>query len=79
MFSNIQSNAFWTSTEFAGNFGYAWYFGFSNGIQLEYGKGGGMFAWAVRDCDVSTVPVPSATWLFASGLGLLSIRARQKL
>jgi hypothetical protein len=38
LFSNIQSKTFWTSTEFAGNFGYAWYFGFSNGIQLESEK-----------------------------------------
>jgi hypothetical protein len=37
-----------------------------------------LFAWAVRDGDVATIPVPSALWLFASGLfGLFSWKRKQ--
>jgi len=39
----------------------------------------GFYAWAVRDGDVSAVPVPTAVWLFGSGLvGLIGIARRKK-
>jgi hypothetical protein len=38
-----------------------------------------LFIRAVRDGDVSSVPVPAAVWLFGSGLlGLIGIARRKK-
>ena len=73
LFQNIQSiYPYWSGTQ-----GYqqpwetepsiAWFFGFGAGTQGLAGKGWNYFAWAVRDGDVSAVPVPAAAWLFGSG------------
>jgi hypothetical protein len=61
---------------------YAWNFGIDKGESQLRRKGAGfdrLAAWAVRDGDVSAVPVPAAVWLFGSGLlGLIGIAKRKK-
>jgi hypothetical protein len=38
-----------------------------------------MFAWAVHSGDVSAVPIPTAIWLFGSGLlGLIGVARTKK-
>lgn len=77
----IGEHTYWTDTKFEyGNDPHADHFdtgygflGFSNAETSE------RFAWAVRDGDVSAVPVPAAVWLFGSGLvGLIGVARRKK-
>lgn len=46
------------------------------GLQGTNFQGYSRYAWAVRDGDVSEVPVPAAAWLFASGLLLLASKRK---
>ena len=80
-FSNVQSNGYWSATEFAPSSITAWYFDMRNGFQDYDLKPNGLSAWAVQSGDVSAarVPVPAAAWLFGSGLiGLIGIAKRKK-
>ena len=81
---DLFTNAFgqyWSATESAINTAGAWDFFFAVGSQGTGYKTESKYAWAVRDGDVyaaSTVPVPAAAWLFASGLlGLIGFAKRQ--
>lgn len=82
-FQNIQNNLYWTSTDSPNpdrKIYFAFYDGAYNGMTGDMGLGEHRFAWAVHDGDVgvSTVPLPLAAWLFASGvLGLLPFSRRQ--
>ncbi len=75
LFSNIQSAAgqggiYWTSTDFSP--ARAWAFDLNKGSQSGRVKSLHHYAWAVRQGDVNTVPVPTAVLFFASGIvGLL--------
>jgi hypothetical protein len=78
-FSNIQSDFYWSGTEYDTD--NAWDFGFNQyGYQslsdkVEYDN----YAWAVRSGDVAAVPVPTTLWLFVSGLlGLVGSARRKK-
>ena len=74
-FLNVQSYVYWLGE------GVFSAFGTNNGVQygLPVGDYDSYFAWAVRDGDVSTVPVPAAAWLFGSALaGLLVARRKNK-
>ncbi len=78
-FSNIQSDYYWTDTEFVFSTDIAWAVNFSVGDRSLGNKNIGLFAWAVHPGDVgaSAVPVPAAVWLFGSGLiGLVSVARR---
>ena len=72
-FKNIILSNYWYSTEFKDDTTDAWFFSFTTGNQLTFGKEGGLFAWAVHDGNPggAVVPVPAAVWLFGSALGLL--------
>jgi hypothetical protein len=56
LFSNVQSSYYWSSTEYAPNTNFAWYFDTSLGNQNSYNKIYGLYAWAVHDGDVGAVP-----------------------
>ena len=55
LFSNVQSDDYWSSTEYAPNSAFAWDFGFGDGLQNLRGKGYNGYAWAVRAGDVRPV------------------------
>lgn len=75
LFTNIQSDFYWSSVDISTN--YAWGFYFNGGYQNSNYKPGSYYAWAVHDGDIETVPIPSAVWLFGSGLiGLIGIARR---
>ena len=80
LFSDVQSDIYWSGTEFAPNTEQAWDFAFITGVQVPHNKGDVFsFAWAVQSGDVSAVPVPAAAWLFGSGLlGLIGVARRKK-
>ena len=79
LFGNIQSNVYWSATEYAPNTNLAWTFDMSNGLQYDVYKTFNLYAWAVQSGDVSAVPVPAAVWLFGSGLvGLIGLARRKR-
>lgn len=73
-FTNLQSNDYWSGTEYAPDHYSAWFFNFFSGYQDSQDKSFWLgYALAVRDGDI--VPVPAAAWLFGSALlGLLGVR-----
>jgi hypothetical protein len=80
-FENLQSDYYWSATEYAPYARYAWDFGFGNGRQVGYNKTGGLYGWAVHAGDVgaSVVPIPGAAWLFGSALlGLVGVGAKRR-
>ena len=80
-FSNIQSNNYWSATEYAPlTSSAAWFFGMHNGNQhYSIKTANSFYGWAVQSGDVSAVPVPAAVWLFGSGLlGLFGVARRKK-
>jgi hypothetical protein len=77
LFQNFQSVTitYWSSTEYVPDTG-AWGFLFY-GLQDAATKSTSLYALAVRPGDVTAVPLPSALWLFSSGLlALLSLARR---
>jgi len=45
---NVQSNNYWSGTEYAPNTNNAWNFNFNNGNQNANNKNNNNYAWAVR-------------------------------
>jgi len=69
LFSNIQdmtSRNYWSSEKMP--WGEPFGFQFFNGSTNYGGDTNGWYAWAVHDGDIGAVPIPSAVWLFGSGL-----------
>ena len=83
LFSNLQSDVYWSGTEYAPNPRNAWYFSTGWGDQDELFKRRAFFAVAVRPGDVlaaQAVPVPEpgtlALLLAAVGVGAVVRRRR---
>jgi len=80
-FSNLFPTDFWSATKFEplpGINDLAWSFNMGIGNQAWTVERNTMFVWAMQTGDVSSVPVPAALWLFASGLiGLISVAKRK--
>ena len=78
-FSNVQSNYYWSATEYAPYTSRVWGFHMGLGFQYHGDKTSNAYAWAVQSGDVSAVPVPAAVWLFGSGLvGLIGVARCKK-
>ncbi|MDP3334068.1 MAG: hypothetical protein Q8Q40_05385 [Methylococcaceae bacterium] len=73
--NNLQGTGYWSGAELSPGSGTAWYFNTSFGSQGHvFPKGFQFYAWAVRPGDVAAIPVPSAVWLFGTGIiGLLGL------
>lgn len=74
-FTNVVPGYYWDIEPSPGKSGsgglFAWYyFDFATGYQGDAGWEyvGPYYSWAVRDGDVSAVPVPAAAWLLGSAL-----------
>lgn len=78
LFSNIQSDFYWSVTDGDPSPASAWLFSFDDGSQATSFKSFRYSTWAVRPGDVSTVPVPATAWLFGSGLICLFRLAHRK-
>jgi hypothetical protein len=79
-FAIPQDYASWSGTELASiPAGCAIYFYFRNGVQWFGPNDGGntVQAWAVRDGDVASVPIPGVVWLLGSGLACVGVCRRK--
>ena len=70
-FTNIVLGAYWSGTESDSLNAYSLTFG--SGNQAIFGKGVQLGVWAVRDGNISAVPIPAAVWLFISGFTAIFI------
>lgn len=78
-FTNLESYAYAVGDKYDPNLSYQWIFSTKYGSQGFSNKSSFLYAWAVRDGDVATIPVPSAVWLFGIGLiGLVSLVRKQE-
>ena len=81
-FSNVMDYYYWSGTPYYANENYAWDFHFAGpdiaGNQNYNSKANYFYVWAVRDGDVSQVPLPRAIWLFAGALlGVAGVARRR--
>lgn len=78
-FTNFQSSAYWSGTEYAPNTYYAWFFYTASGNQSYNPKPNGLYyALAVRPGDVAAVPETETYALMLAGLGLIGWRVRRR-
>jgi len=78
-FVNMQSEVYWSGTEFAPDPSDAWYFETGYGLQSLVVKYDTLSAVAVRPGDVAAVPEPETVALMLVGLtGLLVVRRRPR-
>jgi hypothetical protein len=72
---NLQSNLYWSGTEYAPSTIGAWRIDTSDGLQYGLRKHVEIYAWAVRSGDVAALPESSTLILFGFGLaGLGAVR-----
>ena len=74
---NIQEGFYWLDEELSCFTSSAWLFNVGDGLQYHFIKNYSYHSWAVRDGDVSAVPVPAAVWMFGSALiGLAGVKRK---
>ncbi len=80
LFVNVQDYVYWSSSEYAPIPHNAWYLNTVNGYQGLYNKDLPLYAWAVHVGDVASVSLPSAVWLFLTGLlGCMGLKRRSHI
>lgn len=78
-FQNLQSNYYWSGTEYAPNIYSAWYFNTTEGFQDGYAKGYAFYAVAVRPGDVTAaIPEPETYALMLVGLATMLVVQRRR-
>lgn len=80
-FVSLEKSYYYTGNEFTPNPVWAWGFGMNAGLQVGALKGYEALGIAVLPGDIAAVPLPSALWIFLSGvsaLGLVRHRSRNK-
>ena len=70
-FDHLKAFMYWSGTEYVSDEDKAWRFSMEHGRQGSAPKNNNGHGLAVRNADVSAVPVPGAVWLLASGLAAL--------
>jgi hypothetical protein len=76
-FRNLQPFYYWTGTPAVFKANNAWMFNTLDGYQSVGSLNQKWYAVAVRDGDVSPVPLPAAAWLLLSGLGAIGWMSRR--
>ena len=71
LFTNLQSDVYWSGTVYAPDLDLAWIFLTWNGDQYYDVQSLEFYAWAVRDGDVAAIPEPETYAMLLAGLGLL--------
>lgn len=81
IYSQIETGYYWSGTAVEGDPSSAFVFQFVNGDTTRHQSTGPRknFSWAVRDGDVSAVPIPPAAWLFGSALALMGVMRRKAI
>jgi hypothetical protein len=77
LIQNLVFRGYWTGTPADGPRGQAWYLHFHQGWESIENPDNLLRAWAVRDGDVASVPIPGAILLFGSGLVGIICRKRK--
>jgi hypothetical protein len=78
-FLNLQSDFYWSSTEYALNPDGAWVFGTYNGFQNVGGKTNQFYSIAVHDGNIGTpVPEPKSLLLALTALSFMALVRRRK-
>jgi hypothetical protein len=79
LFSGVQSDGYWSGTEYAPDPGQAWYFAAWFGYQPLLNKIGGAYSVAVRDGDVAaSIPEPGTLALVGAALAGIAASHRRK-
>ena len=75
VFQGLQSDVYWSGTQYAPATAYAWTFDLGHGGQDIYTKGFSVYGWAVRPGRVTAAPLPGTALLV--WLGLLALRGHR--
>jgi hypothetical protein len=78
LFSNLQRASYWTGTTAFPAIDQAGHFSVQQGTMNVTFKSANLFAFAVRDGNVSPVPLPAGVWLLFSGLSALGVAVRRQ-
>jgi hypothetical protein len=79
LFSNLQSDIYWSGTAFAPDPSYAWGFRTNDSLQGGFTNSVALYAVAVRPGDVAAVvPEPQTRAMLLLGLGVAVLRAKRR-
>lgn len=77
-FLNLQSNFYWSGTEYALDSDYAWFFDTYGSLQGTAYNLNAFYSWAVRSGDVASQAVPEPSILALFGLGVFGIAVARR-